>query len=226
MSALSELMLVEWIEPKRLNSNVMRGERYENTKRDIELNGIQEKLRLIPKDIYTGDPEQPHDRYVIEDGNQRHRIAVELGIEAVPYEIVERGEVESLARTYRHQANRGEQDPLVEAEMFQFYLDHGLTQEQVVEELGLSSAGYLTDRLYLLKLSEEVRLLLRIAERFFSWATVVFLIGAWVVLIGRGHQREVSLLDFLLSSLYTSLFWGMVLLLIGYIFLAFPGLFA
>ena len=76
------------------------------------------------------------------------------------------------------------------------------------------------------KLSEEVRLLLRIAERFFSWATVVFLIGAWVVLIGRGHQREVSLLDFLLSSLYTSLFWGMVLLLIGYIFLAFPGLFA
>jgi len=157
MSGLPELMPLEWIEPKRLNSNVMRGDRYENTKHDIELNGIQEKLRLIPKDVYTGDSTQPHDRYVIEDGNQRYRIAQELGIEAVPYEVVERGELDSLAQNYRHQANRGEQDPLIEAEMFQHYLDQKLTQEEVVEELGLRNRYYLTDRIALMKLSEEVR---------------------------------------------------------------------
>lgn len=65
---------------------------------------------------------------------------------------------------------------------------------------------------------------LKVAERLFSWATVVLLFGPWMMLIRRAQERELLPVDFLFVSDYAFLFWGIILFLAGFIFLAFPGL--
>lgn len=65
--------------------------------------------------------------------------------------------IDKMAQDYIDQLSRDRPDPLREARMFQDYLDAGLTQEQIVEKLGLSSRSYLTDRIMLLKLSPLVQ---------------------------------------------------------------------
>jgi len=166
MSTLPELMPIERLHDKEVNANRLAGQEYINTREDIQEHGIQNKLKIIPMDIYHGDENAPHDEYIIEDGSQRYKIAKELGIPAVPYEIVNRTRLESLTLNYRHQANRGDEDPFEEADLFQLVMqEEGLTQQETVKELKLSSRQYLTDRLDLLKVVPKVREITRDLEQ-------------------------------------------------------------
>ena len=61
--------------------------------------------------------------------------------------------------------------------------------------------------------------ILHMAHVLLVFATVVFLIGAWVLIINRGQQLRIVIADFLFSSQYMWLFWGILILLVGFSFL-------
>jgi len=89
----------------------------------------------------------------------------ELGIPAVPYEIVNRTRLESLTLNYRHQANRGDEDPFEEADLFNLLIvEEGLTQEEAAKQV-LKSREYLKDRLALLKVVPEIKAMTRNLEQ-------------------------------------------------------------
>jgi len=60
---------------------------------------------------------------------------------------------------------------------------------------------------------------LHIAYVFLVFATIVFLIGAWALIINRGQQLGMVVADFLFFSQYTWMFWGIAILLLGFFFL-------
>lgn len=156
------------LEPNRWNANEVTGEKYLLLVKDMREAGQREPIVASPYPVFypaeDKDPEHPYTTplawdgfFVICDGEHRYKAALELGWEELEATVEELTEDEAVTRFYRQQATRGGFDPLREARMFQHYLDDGLTQEQVVEKLGLSSDSYLTDRLALLNLSPLVQ---------------------------------------------------------------------
>ena len=144
------------LEPNRWNANEVTGDKYLLLVKDMQEAGQREPIIVSPRHLFYGEAGVP-DRYVICDGEHRYKAALELGWEELEATVEELTEDEAVTRFYRQQATRGGFDPLREARMFQHYLDDGLTQEQVVKKLGLSSVGYLNDRLALLGLSPLVQ---------------------------------------------------------------------
>lgn len=58
--------------------------------------------------------------------------------------------------------------------------------------------------------------LLTIARIFFTWAVPVFLIGPWMMIVHRACELGLSGWDLVLGSVYTSVFWGILIFLTGY----------
>ena len=165
---MSRQIPLDQIEPNRWNPNEVAGETYVQLVKDMQEHGQREPVTVSPYPVFypneDRDPEHPYTTpeawtgfFVICDGEHRLRAAKSLGWETIDAVVMELTEDEALTAFYRNQSTRGSFDPFKEALLFQRYLDRGLTQEVVVETLNLSSVGYLTDRLYLLQLSPDVR---------------------------------------------------------------------
>lgn len=60
---------------------------------------------------------------------------------------------------------------------------------------------------------------LTIGKIFFSWCVPIFLVGTWLMIVQRAADQGCSRWDLFLASGYTSIFWGILLFLIGYMFL-------
>lgn len=159
---------LDQLEPNRWNANEVTGDRYLLLVKDMREAGQREPVTVSPYPVFypteDKDPEHPYITpetwdgfFVICDGEHRYKAAVELGWAELEATVEDLTEDQAVTRFYRQQATRGGFDPLREARMFQHYLDEGLTQEQVVEKLGLSSDTYLRDRTALLKLSSLVQ---------------------------------------------------------------------
>lgn len=165
-------LLIDRIEPNHWNPNEIRGEKRVQFKKDMEENGQREPITVSPYPVfYPGEadisdpeykpyttPEEWTGFFVICDGQNRYEIALELGWTELEANVEELTEDEALTKYYRQQSTRGDNNPLKEAGLFNYYLNQGLTQPEVVEKLNLSSVGYLNDRLDLLKLDPDVLL--------------------------------------------------------------------
>ena len=143
------------IEANRFNPNVMDEATFQALKVDV-ISGDYEPIVISPKNVFYMDPELPRDRYIIVDGEHRWRAAVEAALGTIDVDV--RGLTESEARSFNYRRNRerGMIDPLKEASLFKSEVDEGLTHEQIAEKYVVSRT-YVTTRLSLLKLDEEVK---------------------------------------------------------------------
>ena len=59
--------------------------------------------------------------------------------------------------------------------------------------------------------------LLTMSRILFTWAVPVFLIGPWLMIVHRAFDLGLSGINLALGSAYTSVFWGILIFLFGYI---------
>lgn len=159
------------IEHNRFNPNVMSAEEFENLKADMKEAGpnhdVINEIIVSPKNVFYSDPKLPGDVFVIVDGAHRYDSAHEIGWKTIPYEPRDITEAEAKAINYRKNKERGNIDPLKEAELFKSELDAGLTQEAVAKKYNVSRS-HVANRLSLLKLDEKVVETFRKPEKVFK----------------------------------------------------------
>ena len=113
--------MISSIEVKRLKEHPknkdyfadVQGEKYEEIKRSIEINGIRDPLKVLPD-------------FTVVAGHQRWRIAKELGIEKVPCMIVdvEPEEAEYLLIADNVERRGDDNDPMRKAKRAEFLKTH------------------------------------------------------------------------------------------------------
>lgn len=149
---------VDSIEPNDWNPNVMKLEEYLALKVDVEA-GEYDPIIVSPFETFYGDTREkefPHVLYVIVDGENRWKAAVEAGLTEINIEVRELTEDEAKPINYKRNRQRGTMDPLKEAYLFKSELDKpGMTQEVIGLRYNISRQ-FVGVRLSLLKLDEKV----------------------------------------------------------------------
>ncbi len=149
---------VSSLEPNKFNPNVMSPEAKESLKEDMKRLGPKHDLRIddivvCPKNVFYNNPEFPSDRYVIIDGEHRWTNAVELEWPTIPCEIRTLGEDIAKAYNFRKNRERGQLDPVKEAELFN---SEKLKQDQIARKYNVTRS-YVASRLSLIQLDEKVK---------------------------------------------------------------------
>lgn len=146
---------ITYIEPNKYNPNVLKGEKYEALKRDMEA-GNYDPILVSPRLIFYGGESlyEVGKRYVIVDGEWRWRAAIELGFKTIKCEVRDLTLSEAKTITYKVNRQRGNMDPFKEAELFQAEVEAGLTEEKVAARFGVDRS-YVAGRRSLLKISSE-----------------------------------------------------------------------
>lgn len=144
------------IEPNKFNPNVMAPEEFESLKKGMKQSGPDHKLavdRILvsPKNVFYKGPLMTKG-YVIVDGENRWRAAVDLGWKTIPCEKRMIDEALAKIMCYRRNKERGSLDPVKEAMLFKSeIIDHGLTQEDLATKYNISRV-YVANRLTLVKM--------------------------------------------------------------------------
>ena len=145
------------IEENSWNMNKMGKTEYAALLEDMRTGGPDaiNPITVIQK-FRLGDPTAV-DQYVVVDGAHRFRAARELGWEEIPATIsTANSEYEARAITYAKNNERGQHDPYLEAEYFQWFIDRGKTHEEIAAMHRVDRTT-ITKRLSLLKLDPKVR---------------------------------------------------------------------
>lgn len=140
------------------------GEKYDEVKRSIEVNGIRDAIKCTPA-------------FTVISGHQRLRIAKDLGLTEVPVEIIDVDEWEAeylLIAENVERRGQAEQDPIKKAHIAQFLKEwwgvkRGGDMQQAKAQNGLSEIGdfigeSLTGTKRILKLNELIPQLQRLVS--------------------------------------------------------------
>lgn len=99
----------------------------------------------------------PKDAFVICDGEQRHREAIEVGLTEIRCKIEYWSEDDAMPHFYKRQTIRGEMDPFKEAELFLYERRvKGLELKEIKEKYNLGSTTYIRNRLRMYKVVDAV----------------------------------------------------------------------
>ena len=147
-----ETIALERIEPNKYNPNVLKGEKFEALKRDM-MAGSYDPILVSSKTIFYGDMSSSKDaRYVIVDGEWRWRAATELGLKALKCVVRDIPLARAKILTYKKNRERGNMDPLKEAELFDAEVKSGLNEKKVAARYGVDRS-YVAGRRLLLKVT-------------------------------------------------------------------------
>lgn len=154
---------LDQIEKNKWNTNEVRGEKKQRLRKDMEENGQREPITVSPKGIFYGledyAPSKDKMEYVICDGSHRYDIGEDLNWETIRAVIEMLTEDEALTKFYRMQSNRGDNNPIKEAELFEYYYtEKKLKEHQIADKFNVSR-GYVAQRRQLLRVSPKVQTL-------------------------------------------------------------------
>jgi len=144
---------VELIVANKYNPNMMPPETFQYLLNDAQQHGAEalDPILVRPLDFVEGKQQ-----YEIVDGENRWKVAKQLGWKRLRVIICKVSLEEAKSINYRKNRERGTLDPFKEAQLFKEDYDTGLTLEQIGERYGVSHAQ-VSIRLSLLGISEEAK---------------------------------------------------------------------
>lgn len=155
------LVKIDRIEPNKWNTNEVRGDKYTQLVKDMSEEGQREPITVSPKGIFYGledyAPTEENLEYVLCDGEHRYKAAKSLGWSEIRAIIRYLTEDEATTEFYRQQSTRGDNNPLKEAEMFEYYFkEKKLKEHQIATKFNVTK-DYVTNRRRLLRVSPKVQ---------------------------------------------------------------------
>ena len=146
------------------NPNEMDEETFAALVEDMRVGGM---FAIKPIDVFpVGLDDRGLVKLQISDGHNRTRAAKHLGWKRIRAEVVSITEDEAKVLNYRRNRERGNFNPIKEAELFFGLWDKGkgkLTQEEIAEKYGVSQA-HVSLRLGLLKMPPTVQEVVKTGE--------------------------------------------------------------
>jgi ParB family chromosome partitioning protein len=134
---------VDSVVPNTYNPNTMPLDVFESLLNDAKLHGAEalDPISVRPLDFLEG-----RQRYEIIDGENRWKVAKQLGWKRIRAFILKASLDEAKTINYRKNRERGTLDPFKEAKLFKQEYDNGLTHEQIAEKYSVNRT-YVTERL-------------------------------------------------------------------------------
>jgi ParB-like chromosome segregation protein Spo0J len=140
VEASKQLVDVDRLVFNSWNPNVLQGGPRDALKADMKAHGPLgiDPIKVCPQvAVYPGSDVN---RLLVLDGEQRVKLATELGWTRIPAEVdyTIHDEEEAMLVTWRKDVERGSFDPFKEGAMFKSLVEKGRTQEQVAKKFGIT----------------------------------------------------------------------------------------